>query len=207
MEHSFLEEVFKKWASSCQKMIVYQHDADETVNRTHIHCFFSQCKYKTNVSLKNIFHETIETERYGNELWAWREGDYLENGEEKYITYMSKGKLDPVFNKGYDVNVLAELKSKWVPPKKIEDEVVSKHLTKFEIAHSVVNYLQKRDVEDPTMATDEFIMNRIVKELRDNKQAMGIYKTIDIYDTVIMFYNKNKFIKDACNIIEKRRKY
>lgn len=211
IESSFLEKVFKQWSESCQKMIVYQHDADDSVNRTHCHMFLNGCKYATPEALKRQFFKLIETTRKGNELWSWREGEFIGEGggEGRYITYMSKGHLEPIFNKNYDTNYIAECKSKWTAPAKpaVGDSPHNEpKMTKYEIAMKIIDYLVRREYK-PEDCADSTILNLIIKELKDNRQCLGMYKVIDIFDCVMMYYNKNKFISSALNILNKRNPY
>lgn len=106
--YSDLSGVVAKWALRCERLIVYEHLGEET-EKVHIHAaiYGAGCDKKT---LKNDYKHLKLT---GNEEHSWKEWD----GCDVVITYMTKGELDPKYNKGYTVDQVNEFKTKWVPPK------------------------------------------------------------------------------------------
>jgi len=89
-------------------VLVYQHDPDEDVKRIHCHFLIQQSPIDKEGLKKRIlklykFH--------GNADWSVSPKEY--ESPDKYITYMSKGQLDPVFNKGYDTTHIGSLRALW----------------------------------------------------------------------------------------------
>lgn len=61
--------------------------------------------------------------RKGNELWSWSHDDWKkQNPDKEYddslITYMSKGKLRPVFNKNIPAIIVDQRTRDWIEPTK-----------------------------------------------------------------------------------------
>lgn len=93
----------------CNTLIVYQHDMDVKVNRTHIHYAAThECDRKT---LKNHIQHGM---RYGDKLdgngdWSTKEWD----GDTTSIVYMTKGEHDPVYSHGYTNEEIDAFKKAW----------------------------------------------------------------------------------------------
>lgn len=110
-DNTDLQEVFDDWAKVSGKLLVYRHDADEEVETTHCHFLIEECSIGTAEGLrKRVKHMGFK----GNGDWAFTAPPENESQTQRYITYMTKGKLDPVYNKGYDPKYLEECKKKWV---------------------------------------------------------------------------------------------
>jgi len=101
-----LSGITQIWAESCEKLIAFQHEADEEIATTHVHFLMINSTYATAEQYKRMFYENVHTHEFGeerpkgNELWAWKHKDYP-NPDITYIKYMGKGTLKPLFNKGF----------------------------------------------------------------------------------------------------------
>lgn len=110
-----IESFIKQVAEVSQAVVCYQHDIP---NNTHIHFYAKHCNKATDTLklwLKKIVGPIEKTK------WSWKE----KGVDESCISYMSKGKLKPVFcvglsderieeltQKGYDVKDLQTTKPK-----------------------------------------------------------------------------------------------
>lgn len=207
--------VIAMWASTCEAMAVYQHEADEEVNTTHLHMIMINSKYATPEALKREFYKLIETDRKGNDLWSWSHKKFP-NPDITFIRYMSKGELRPVFTKEFTPTEVEEQRALWVDFKKTpvvssDQAPSSAKLTKYQIVKQVQEYFENKAPKDlfgkplPYDVSDEDILQCIRRKLIDNEQALGIYKVMDLYDSYIMYSNKTKFIHNCLNILEKRQ--
>lgn len=98
--------VVETWAPHCEKVLVYEHIGSKT-EKVHIHLVLFGCKYdkkwmrqlgaRTGVDLK------------GNERCSFKEYD----GDATAMVYMTKGTLEPVFNKGYSTGEISLWKSQY----------------------------------------------------------------------------------------------
>lgn len=107
--------VIAKWADRCQAAVVYQHDADEEVSKTHVHLALFKCEVKAE-ALKRMWEDCPGK---GNEFWSFKEwkvdDDFLVVVKpNKYITYMTKGYLYASFNKNISKEILEASRLAWV---------------------------------------------------------------------------------------------
>jgi hypothetical protein len=87
------------WSKSCESIIVFEHESDEEVTQTHCHVLMLGSEYATAEPLKRIFYKQVETNRKGNDLWAWTHNDFPVP-DISFIRYMGKGNLRPIFYQG-----------------------------------------------------------------------------------------------------------
>lgn len=106
-------------ATRCDKMLAYEHIGTAT-EKVHIHLILVgvRCDEDT---LKNVCKRNGLATLKGNGDWSFKTKDKKYGDVEdspRYITYMTKGKYDPKYNKGYTPEELEEAKQLWVPPAK-----------------------------------------------------------------------------------------
>lgn len=96
------------WASRASQVAVYEHIGDKT-EKTHIHLVVlgSEICSKQMKNLVGHYHLS------GNKDWTFKDYD----GDDMGMVYMSKGKLDPKFLKGWTVQDADLWKSQWVEPR------------------------------------------------------------------------------------------
>lgn len=101
------------WALRADKVLVYEHSkATFTAkNKTHIHMLLVNTSVDKK-QLRNIAKETVVLVK-GNENMSFKTA---EEPFGKYITYMTKGLLQPVYNKGFTPEELEECRLAWVDP-------------------------------------------------------------------------------------------
>lgn len=114
------KDVISKWADRSARAIVYQHDIDEEVSKTHIHLALVGCEVKAE-ALKRMWPDAPGK---GNEFWSWKQ---IDDGLEKYVTYMTKGKLRPVFVKNFSQDIVDGLRQAWVEPSLGNDKFPADH--------------------------------------------------------------------------------
>lgn len=219
LPYNDMSGVIAMWADSCLRMAVFEHEADEEVNTTHIHMIMIDCKYATAEQLKRDFRKLVVTTRKGNELWSWEHKKHP-NPDINFIKYMTKGKLRPVFLKNISPAEVEEQRALWVEESKHTPAVSSAEpkvpkLTKYEIVMKVKEYFDEKAQREapkdffgrelPWYADDESILCCIRRILIDNHQPLGLYKVMDIYDGYIMVSNKGKFVDNCLQVLEKRK--
>lgn len=101
--------IISRWADRCQQAIVYQHDADEEISKTHVHLGLYGCEVKAE-QLKRMW---ADAPGKGNEFWSWKEASAEAT---KYLTYMSKGNLRPKFIKNFSNDLVEKSRQAWVEP-------------------------------------------------------------------------------------------
>lgn len=136
--YELLRQVCSDWSAKADKVLCYEHPD----NRTNIHC---------HLLLYNVYDSTDTLKRslklHGVNLKGSGQlsfkTSYKVNGEvvdmtdealAKYITYMSKGKYNASYNKGYTDEELEKLKSAWVEYKTVnlsKDEILYQEFCQY----------------------------------------------------------------------------
>jgi len=135
-------EVVTKIAAACERLVIYEHEADEEINRTHTHWL---------VVNPTVTDETIKNwigrhKGKGNSFWSFKT-TYTVKGVEypvdfKFITYMSKGVLHPQFVKGFTEEQIEEYRKAWIDypsrsPVNTEHEDAKNTVTMYTMAREV----------------------------------------------------------------------
>ena len=106
--------VIKLWAATCAQLVVYEHEADSKITKTHIHLLIIGSSVKEE-ALKRIYYKNVQETRKGNDLWSWHHKKFP-NPDLSFIQYMAKGKLRPVFVQGISPDIVEEHRLKWIAP-------------------------------------------------------------------------------------------
>lgn len=132
------EQLIEHLASKSDKLVVYEHSED--VSRVHIH-FYAVCSVKSD-TIRNYIRKLLGCSKTD---FSIKEKDV----DEKCITYMSKGKLDPVYVKGYELSDLNTLRSTWVDYQEVKrDRHVKKdQITMYDMAKEVYDILKDINVD------------------------------------------------------------
>lgn len=101
-------------------MLVYEHKGSKT-EKVHIHALLMGCNCDAE-RLKQICKEHGVTSLKGNAAWSFKTkhkelGSVTEDTKDGYVTYMSKGQLMPLYNKGFTDEYLIDMRDRWVDPK------------------------------------------------------------------------------------------
>lgn len=176
--------------------VVYEHEADNEVSRTHCHIWVKNVKCSTD-TLKNHVKKFIgkvapsdwyfTTVNKSGDLWT-----------DDVITYMSKGTLSPVFVSGWSSDEIDSFRQKWVSPPSplvVQDGKLVIKRTVKETAKKTKRELIQEMLETylPEMDTRE-IIELIRKVLIRNNEVLGMYKVTDFYDSLLCYGNKEKFV-------------
>lgn len=108
MSYADLSGVIMRWGGHCDQMIVYEHVADGSVKRTHCHLLMMGVRV-TIETLKNAARSLVTVGK-GQQFWKW---ESKTPPDETFITYMAKGDLTPVFNKGFEHSKIELLRGLW----------------------------------------------------------------------------------------------
>lgn len=93
----------EKLSEDCDKLIVYQHDTA----RVHIHFYAVNCRIKTD-AIKTRIKKYLHVAEWDKNNWSFKSAN-----DSGCITYMSKGKLDPRYIKGFTQEEIIGYKDKW----------------------------------------------------------------------------------------------
>lgn len=192
-----------------EQCIAYQHDADGQVKRTHVHLWMKGVKSSTD-TLKNHVRKItgpvdksdwyFTTVNKVNELWT-----------DKLITYLSKGHLLPVFNKGFNPADVETYQALWVKPPSPVELIDGKLYLRREIKEEKKKKTKRELIEEMLKTyTDELDVRETVELVRkvliDNNEVLGMYKVMDYYDSLIMYGSKDQFVCMVVRRIQSRDK-
>lgn len=188
MSYVELSTVLSLWAKSCESMVVYEHDADEEVATTHCHLLMIKSKYATPEPLKRQLYEVLSNEkRKGNDLWAWTHKDYPDP-DLCYITYMSKGILEPVMTQNLSSSLIESYKKKWVDRK--EEVRDTKKGSEFDqLLTSYEKYIKTTKIKPYITTIKSWIKSRYLSQRKaiprgsdTNRYAYSIYAIVQKVD-------------------------
>lgn len=182
----------------CERVIIYQHNADSSVKRTHIHGLIFGCTRKEDTVRNRFFKGKYEY-------------SMKSKVDDKFITYMSKGILEPVYVKGFDPELVRLRTTEWqdhksapgttqvvlVDGKLVKEIPEKKKKTKRELIEIMVSHYE------PHMS-DLNMLKVIRKVLIDNNEVVGMYKVLDYYDSLLMFGDKSRWLEMMASKINSR---
>lgn len=192
---SVLAPVYSKLTSVCGVVVVYEHPDEGNV---HCHMYLGTCSVSTD-TLKNYIKKAVGD--VGRTEWSFKAG-----ATPDFISYMSKGKYDPVYMsdissdeisiykaKGYDAKAVRLENGKLVKPvnavlKKTKRELI-------EIMCSRVN-VQASSVET--------IIKIVRKVLMEHGEVLGNYKCMDYVDALMMYGDKTRWVDNMTMLYNKR---
>ena len=132
-----LQGTIGAWALRCDGVLCYEHV--ERAENIHCHLLLDNvgCSIDT---LKGIMRQHgIDLKGAGQLSFKTKYklacGDVVNITADnlgKYITYMTKGKYDPKYNKGYDPARIAQLKSEWVVYSNPYEHPLKEHMRGFD---------------------------------------------------------------------------
>lgn len=137
----------------CDKALVYEHVGSAT-EKVHVHMMLVGVRCDKKTVQKCFSYMAFK----GNKDWSWKTKDAKYGPVEdsvKYITYMTKGKLDPVYNKGYSQEQVEEAKASWVDMKKKSAAVVD--YEKFKVLIPADTPKEKQVVIVGTKVTEQYV--------------------------------------------------
>lgn len=186
--------------TKCQKAIFYEHPSTPSKG-VHIHGLIYGFNRKED-TLRNLLKGITDKSYECKDKIRPRQKDSPEVNED-YIAYMSKGKYDPVYNSGFDEELVNSQKAKGydvvdisggklVIKKGIKgvDGKSSDRKTRKELVQGIVE-----DLGDGIRRADERDICEVIrKHLIRNNEVIGMWKVIDLYDSVLMYAHPDKWI-------------
>lgn len=180
---TFLQTV----ANRCEKFIVYRHPKEEA-EREHIHALLYNtilipktlrdwCCNKLELQKGNENYSVGETYKVGKQQVKMTELNYV-----RYIAYMSKGKYDPMYNKGFSETEIDAIRDSYRPETTNVDtnksgETIEKRnkLTQYQIGREAINryLIQYGEIE-----VDYRLMGYIIINLLHENHSLAHYTIV-----------------------------
>lgn len=168
-------------SENSERLIVYAHN--DGCERPHIHFLIENTTISTD-TIKNWIKKDLKTTVFPKSDWSFKQ-TFGENSpvDYGYITYMSKGKYEPIFVKGFTESEIKEYRDAWktVAPK-------TKNLVQSKIKKE--RELTYRDIVNITIeklngsSHPELICQELNKVLIANDRFIGRYKFRDLVDAI-----------------------
>lgn len=186
-----LKDFVQKLSDACEVCVVFEHETDETISRTHIHAYVEGPQVSTD-TMKNWVKKALKVTTFPKTDWS-----FTEARDRGFITYLTKGKLDPLFYKGVSQDDISSLKDAWVlleamPKKKTQyilkqENPAQQKMRQTEMVDEIRRRINTYKGEEPEGKYDPFRVVDIIKDvvIIQNKTVCGRYKFRDYYDTVM----------------------
>lgn len=185
----------------CDSMIVYRHDTFHP----HIHFLMKnvKCSYDTLVNVVKRAIPGAKKDKYS----------FKKDANDDFISYMSKGKLDPVFNQGFTEELIKEKKLKGFdktdrlqaskPQETKKTNTITNHQIVVEIAARMYD-IEGLDVNADAIPPYDFdlIYTATTDTLRAHKKGGDIFYVMKMMESVLMVYypdSHKHFVKSAWN--------
>lgn len=212
----------KDWIQNLkgESIIVYQHEADTEVSRTHVHLLLMVSGIKPDAMkarFKTLYGSIEKTDwMFAVSYKDKATGEQIPITQEtasKCITYMSKGKLTPCYSVGYDPDIVLQLTQKWVEPVKklttangkfirVTDDVAEKpKKTKRTLIEVMLDRGKDQDLDGQDTRK---VLAMIRQVLIENNEVVGMWKVMEYYDAWMMYGQKDLWINMIATKIENR---
>jgi len=191
-----LKGMWEALREECAAMIVYQHDADEETSRTHVHAVIQDLSIGVE-TIKYRVKSYLKTKVFSKSDWCFQ----TEVGRPKsevtwdYITYMSKGKLEPVLVHNVTDNDIQLYTTNWIPDKgkghKVyktihEETPDQKRKRQIDFVKECVEEVNKLPQGKFVNSFSERVVLVLKRKIIEHDMVVGRYKLRDYFDAVMM---------------------
>jgi len=197
-----LTQFVEQLVTCCDKLIIYEHRS----NRIHIHGLLINCKVSTD-TLKNYVKRALSVNTYPKTDWSFKtlyEGNPV---DDKFIIYMSKGTIQPSYNRGFTDAEIEQYRSQWVDRPRKE-----RSMTQYKLKYENPKEAKVRQNEMMEMIRQRCRQNQIkhprkvlevIRDVvyRECKTVTGRYKIRDYYDYVMSEIEPDKWLDNMEKII------
>jgi len=200
-----LKPFWERVAAVTVRLIAYEHTDGE---RTHCHALVEGVTVSTD-TMKNWIKAALQVKTFPKQDWSFKAADQ----DGKYITYMSKGTLDPIFTKGYDPEEVRRLKGTWIDYRAALSDKRAKEKLEFPKLRvpELLDEIEKRfHAQEHNAETMDRVMDVVISIARqviyvENKAIVGRHKFRDFVDTVMARnFDKYPWIANQINFMRYR---
>lgn len=200
MPSEVIQTALDKISSQVASMIAYEHA--ERADNIHIHMMLIGCEVSTD-TLKNYIRSCgMVPPRAGNKFWSFKTCD---TDLQTPVTYMSKGKLEPFFVKGFTQEEIDTCKDRWVE----RTPETSKYQPRLQYvvrespseAKKRKNDLLKEMIDLIQTNEKEHIIRIVLQVLNENHVIFGRYTIRDYYDTLCARKYTDSFVHSMMDFV------
>lgn len=170
-------------------LIVYEHSASQV----HIHGLVVDCKVSTD-TLKNWIKKHLGIKAYDKSKWSFKTEYESKPVDYNFITYMSKGKLEPVFNT-LPMSEVDGYKNQWIQPERYSSKEKEDKITIWNIAQEA-DQIYRSQYEEFEYGSGEgdIVIERmvpiIIKLLRKYKKGFDEFMVKKIFITAMSSHER-----------------
>jgi len=205
--------------STTGRLVVYQHDADDEVSRTHCHLLLKDVKRNTatTVTLKRRLAK-LTNQEYAVCDWSFKTtyGEKKTPVDDAFISYMSKGSLSPSFVIGYTKEQIEEYSADGYTKADITTKRQSR--LRFEsqsiprkTQYAMFSELKIRCLEQKldSRGIEPIKLIDLIRDfLKTQKIMFTASNVVNFYHMLVAEYDPDKFSKDCENLLQKfERRY
>lgn len=189
---------------ACQHWIVYQHEADEQVNRTHLHVYYFDWALGEQ-SFRNRFKEVfpdVEAKDFAISTTAGRgKGAITINGAVKYSS--KDGTIKNKVVRGFDAEAIQKIESSFVKEVIPAKPVEPRQMTKWRLVEICKAEIEQWEKNNHSKITKTLMVELVIEMLNEYKQVFSHHKIIEICETIATLRNDADAMKE--NIIKSLR--
>lgn len=193
-----IKTALEKVSEQSTAMVVYEHN--DKVDNVHVHCLVVDPKISTDTMKNYIRKEVGKVEKT---QWSFKKAD-----DYSCITYMSKGKLEPVHCANVPVDEISRLKALWVSK---ERSVVRKNdkPTQYDLAleiHRTLHEGREKQTIPDYFESDENYTQHYTNALHDYKEYCQLaIKLHHKHHISFSFFSLDKVIHTAYTMRQEHR--
>ena len=185
-----IKTALEKVSEQSTAMVVYEHN--DKVDNVHVHCLVVDPKISTD-TMKNYIRKVVG--KVEKTQWSFKKAEDF-----SCITYMSKGKLEPVYCVNVPVDEIARLKSLWVNKERSELRKSAKP-TQYDLALELYQTLHKSK-----NTLEEYVGYYTEEVKRYDEYCTLAVKLHHKYKISFSFFSIDKVIHTAYTMCAENRK-
>jgi len=182
--YSDLSGIVSAIARTCEVFIIYEHECDDNVSRTHTHAYFTGYE-ATRATLSKLIKKDFPGMK-GNKDLSIKVANKADQAT--IICYMSKGTLDPKYYKGIDWLSIENYKSQWkemVKPKNIRN--------KAEMLKAMLAWLHEGGTSAIERNDPEVLYEAVITVAKARAEPMAMFRIIEYMDSLRWMEDSPRF--------------
>lgn len=163
--YEVMESFIKSYADSCDKLIVYEHGES---SRKHIHFYAVNSQIKPD-AIKTRIKKYLNVSSYDKSRWSFKTAT-----DDGCIVYMTKGRLEPSYVKGFTQEEVVVYKDRWIErTAETSKSTKSNGPTQYDMAMEVYDMISnKRDINNlHTIDVYELCVKSALKVLHKHRKG------------------------------------
>lgn len=181
--YAVLEDVIRRMGDQAKALVCYEHS--EKADNVHVHIYIDTTLKSDalKVRLKKVY------------MFQKTEWSFVTANDDNCIVYMSKGKLEPSYVKGYTQQEIDEFRGRWEVRASPDKKDSKTGPTQFQIAQEIRDLTP--EIEDTLELYSQLVRNAITVHLK-HKKAFSEFSLDKTVTTAFAMYHKGR-----CSIVQR----